>query len=92
MNIKTGENRFYIGDSEQEAKAEITFKHTEPQVILINHTFVSPELRGQGIAGKLLQKVVDKARNENLTIVPLCSYAARKMIDNEKYEDVLHKE
>ncbi|MEC9485394.1 MAG: GNAT family N-acetyltransferase [Candidatus Izemoplasma sp.] len=92
MDIKTGGNRFYIGDNEQEAIAEITFKYSEPSVIIINHTFVSPELRGQGIAGKLLNKVIDMAREKDLTIVPLCSYAARKMIDNPKYEDLLKKE
>ncbi|MCF7925730.1 MAG: N-acetyltransferase [Candidatus Izimaplasma sp.] len=92
MDIQEGNNRFYIGESEQEAIAEITYQYKTPDVIVINHTFVSPELRGQGIAGKLLQKVVEKARKENLKTIPLCSYAVRKMVNNPEYEDILVKE
>ena len=90
MEIKEGNNRFYIGDSENDSVAEITFVYKESNVIAINHTFVSPELRGQSIAGKLLEKVVEKARNENLKIIPICSYAVAKMRRREKYEDVLY--
>ena len=90
MEIKEGNNRFYIGENEEAAIAEITFKYKEENVIIINHTFVSPELRGQSIAGKLLEKVVEKARKEHLKIIPVCSYAVAKMKRREKYEDVLY--
>ena len=38
-----------------EAVAYVTFPLAEPKVAEINHTFVSDELRGQGVAAKLLQ-------------------------------------
>lgn len=90
MEIKEGNNKFYIGEDEKSVVAEITFKYKESNVIVIDHTFVSPELRGQSIAGKLLEKVVEKARNEDLKIIPVCSYAVAKMKRKEKYEDVLY--
>lgn len=37
-----------------EAVAYVTFPLAEPKVAEINHTFVSDELRGQGVAAKLL--------------------------------------
>lgn len=90
-NIMTGTNMFYIGESEENNIARITFKYKNEQTIIIDHTFVSPELRGQSIAGKLLNKVVEKAREENLKIIPVCSYAVKKMTRNDEYEDVLAK-
>ena len=35
--------------------AEITFPEIEPGVYNIDHTYVSDELRGEGIAGELVQ-------------------------------------
>ena len=60
-------------------------------MINIDHTFVSPELRGQSVAGNLLNHVVKMARNENLKIIPVCSYAVKKMTRNDEYSDILYK-
>lgn len=89
MEIKKGNNRFYIGESEENPIARITWKNGGNNVIIIDHTIVDPSLRGQGIAGKLLDTVVEMARAENLKIVPVCSYAVVKMGRNDKYKDVL---
>lgn len=91
MEIKQGNNRFYIGESEDNDIARITFYYQEENVIAIDHTFVSPELRGQSIAGKLLNEVVTFAKTNNLKIIPVCSYAVKKM-SRGGYEDVLYEE
>ena len=89
MEIKKGNNRFYIGDTEENPIARITWKNGGNNIIIIDHTIVDPSLRGQGIAGKLLDRVVEMARAENLKIVPVCSYAVVKMSRSDKYKDVL---
>lgn len=89
MEIKKGKGKFYIGESEDNFIAHITFKDGGNNVILIDHTFVDPSLRGQSIAGKLLAKVIEMAREENLKIVPVCSYAVNKMTRTDEYKDVL---
>ncbi len=91
MEIKKGNNKFYIGESEQELIAKITWKNGEDNIIIVDHTIVDPSLRGQGIAGKLLAKVVEMARNENLKIIPVCSYVVAKMTRTNEYDDILHK-
>jgi len=91
LEIKNGNNRFYIGESEKNDIARITFYYQEDNVIVIDHTFVSPELRGQNIAGKLLGTVVAFAVENDLKIVPVCSYAVKKMTRNNEYEHVLYK-
>jgi len=57
--------------------------------IIVNHTYVSESLRGQGIALELVRKVIEYARQENIKIIPLCSYVKKVMTRNEKYTDVL---
>ena len=91
LNIKKGNNRFYIGESEENDIARITFYYQEEKVIVIDHTFVDPELRGKAIAGKLLSTVVDFAVENDLKIVPVCSYAVLKMTRNDEYKHVLYK-
>lgn len=91
MDIKEGDNRFYIGENEKDPLAEIVFPYKEKGVIVIERTFVSEELRGQSIAAKLLEKVVSKARAEGSKIIPECSYANKVMNRGEQYKDVLYK-
>jgi predicted GNAT family acetyltransferase len=87
--IKRGTNKFYIGENEQNDIARITWLNEGDDVIIVNHTFVDPELRGQSIAGKLLDKVVKMAREENLKVVPTCSYAVAKLTRTDEYKDIL---
>ena len=89
--IKKGKNRFYIGENEKNDIARITFYYKEEKVIVIDHTFVSIELRGKAIAGKLLNEVIAFAKENNLLIIPVCSYAVKKMTRNDEYKEVLFK-
>lgn len=44
--------------------------------IAFTHTHVPPELRGRGIAEKLVRAALEYARQERLRVVPECSYVA----------------
>ncbi len=87
--IKKGHNQFYIGDDEASAIAKVTYKDKDESTIIVDHTFVSEELRGQGIAGKLYKTITDYAREENKKIVPECSYIEAKMKHNKEDQDLL---
>lgn len=89
LEIIKGNNRFYIGKSEKNDIARITYYYKEDNVIVIDHTFVSPKLRGKSVAGNLLNKVIEFARVNNLLIIPVCSYAVLKMTRNTEYNDIL---
>ena len=56
---------------------------------IIVHTGVRPEFGGRGIAKELVKRVIEEARNRNIKIVPVCSYAQKLMLNNEEYKDVL---
>lgn len=47
----------------------------------IIHTYVSRDYQGQGLAKKLVNKVIEEAKINNKILVADCSYA-KKVIDN----------
>lgn len=91
FEIKKGNNKFYVGESNDNFIAHITYVYEQDNVIAVDHTFVSPELRGKAIAAKLLAEVVKMARAEGLKVIPVCSYAVAKLTRNNEYEDILFK-
>jgi len=43
---------------------------------VITHVGVDPSLRGQGVAGKIVEAGLSYARRNSFRVVPMCSYAA----------------
>lgn len=66
--IKQGDHKFYVGNDENNPKAVITFKEVDNNEIDIDHTGVSDELGGQGLGKKLVNRVVEHARENNLKL------------------------
>lgn len=90
MKIKQDNEKFYVGDNADAPLAEMTIVLNGPKQLIIDHTMVSDELRGQGVGDQLLEEVVQYARDNNRKIIPLCPFAkARMEKDKAKYEDVL---
>ena len=63
--------------------AEITFPENEPGIFTIDHTFVDDSLRGQGVAGKLVQAAVDEIREHGGDVRATCSYAVSWLAKNQ---------
>ncbi len=55
---------------------------------VITHVGVSPELRGQGIAGKIVQVGLEYAKERSLRVVPMCSYAAAYIRKHPEYAEL----
>ncbi|MGI6076927.1 MAG: GNAT family N-acetyltransferase [Fastidiosipilaceae bacterium] len=87
--IKLGTNCFYIGESEDQALARITWTPKDEQHIDVDSTYTDDQLRGQGIAARLMDAVVTYARENDLKIIPTCSYVVHKMDRNpDEYSDI----
>jgi predicted GNAT family acetyltransferase len=56
--------------------AELTYR-TEPGRLFLVHTGVPDEIEGRGIGGRLVRAALDRARAEQLTVVPWCPFARR---------------
>ena len=57
--------------------------------MVFTHTVVPPELRGRGIAEKLVRAALAEARTAGRRVVPACSYVARFIERHEEYQDLL---
>jgi len=92
IKIKQAHKSFYVGDSEAKPLAKMEFTYAGETLIIIDHTFVADELRGQNVARQLLKELVCWVRSQNKKIVPLCPFAKAEMMKNkEEYADVLHQ-
>jgi len=80
--------RFFLNDAGGSMLAEVTFTEEKEDIYMIDHTFVDPSLRGQGIAGKLVYEVVKKALSEGKKIIPLCPFAKREFENKKEYHIV----
>ncbi|GEL68186.1 GNAT family N-acetyltransferase [Marinilactibacillus psychrotolerans] len=87
MEFTKGENRFY---KEEHGKllAEVTYVPQGDQVA-IDHTFVDPSLRGQGVAEQLVDRVVEEMEKENKKIIASCPYVVELFKrKSEKYQAI----
>ena len=75
MEFITEKSRIYATDAQGRTIAEVTFPSTGDGTVCIDHTWVDSSLRGQGIAGKLLETLADHLRSAGLRAQPVCSYA-----------------
>ena len=81
--------RIYYKNEQGRMVAEVTFHQRSDRAMSIDHTYVSPELRGQGAAGKLLSAAVRRFRQRELKVVPVCSYAVAWFQDHPEEADLL---
>lgn len=81
-------NQFaYIYEQEGEKLAEITWQQNG-QVMVMDHTYVSDKLRGQGVAKELLDQAAAYAREHDYNMDAVCSYVVAAFEKSNAYDDV----
>ena len=75
MEFQIQDGRIFHVNEANELMAEATYVYLSDGVVDINHTFVSPALRGQGVAGKLMEVLATELRAKDLKATATCSYA-----------------
>lgn len=86
QNVRTG--IFYL-NHQCERVAFLAYFENPEGVLLLNHTYVSPVLRGQNIASKLVEAVVVYARKQDLKLLPVCPYVVKWFEKNPDESDLL---
>ena len=69
----------------------MTFTLPNDQMIIIDHTEVDPSHQGKSVGKLLLYKIVAMAREDGLSILPLCPFAKAMFLKYEDIQDVLKK-
>lgn len=90
MNYIEEEARFVVLDDNKQEIGEMTWSNAGESLIIIDHTFVDDNHRGQGIAEKLVSLGVDYARRNGKKVMPLCPFAKKEFDQKKEYQDVLH--
>ncbi len=74
---------FYI--ETQEGKALLHYGR-EGNTLNFHHTFVPPELRGKGLAEKVVVAGFEYADQNKLKVIPSCPYVARFVMKNSEWK------
>jgi predicted GNAT family acetyltransferase len=61
----------------------------QPGRLVITHVEAPPNLRGKGVAGRLMQGMLDQVRAARLKVLPLCPYARSWMQRRSDYRDLM---
>ncbi|MFB7156618.1 MULTISPECIES: GNAT family N-acetyltransferase [unclassified Lysinibacillus] len=77
----------FVYEQEGERLAEITWQQ-KGQVMVMDHTYVSDKLRGQGVAKKLLDHAATYAREQGYKMEAVCSYVVAAFEKSNAYDDV----
>ena len=91
MTIKEEEHRFALYNEDGQEIGEMTWSDAGETMMIIDHTFVDPQYRGQHLAEQLVREGVEKARREKKKIIPLCPFAKKEFDTKAEYGDVLRK-
>jgi uncharacterized protein len=81
---------FYVAGT-KEPLAEMIYTMPSPEKMIIEHTEVSEELRGQNMGYQLVKTAVEFARERNIKIIPLCPFANSVFKRKREFADVLAK-
>jgi len=71
MDLRQNRGQFYVIVDGK--KASLTFSLRDKELVA-DATYTPPELRGRGIATRLVEAAIDYSRKRGLRIYPICSY------------------
>ena len=71
---------------------ELIFELVDTHTIRATHTFVNEDYRGQGIAAKLVDALIEYCTAEGLTIIPVCSYIVRLAQRDERLKKLVKQD
>ncbi|GAA3401510.1 GNAT family N-acetyltransferase [Paenibacillus hodogayensis] len=67
---------------------EMTYHFVDVDTWIVDSTYIDPAYRGQQLAKRLLDYVVDEARDKGRKIIPSCSYVLEQFKRDPQYADV----
>ena len=80
---------FFIQDEDGGVAAELLYMKKLPSVMIIEHTEVIDELKGQNVGYQLVNAAVEHARLHGWKIIPTCPFAKAIINKKNEFQDVL---
>ncbi len=90
MKWQYEDRRIFNVDTTGQLMAELVYSLEDSGEIVIERTFVNPELRGQGIAVQLMETALVYFREKGFKVTATCSYAHSYLQKNRQlYADII---
>ena len=86
---KVGTKGLFYVENNGNIMAEMVYSMPSAEKMIIEHTEVSEELKGQNVGYQLVHTAVEYARTHNIKIIPLCPFAHAVFKKKPEYADVL---
>ncbi len=83
-------NRIFLQDEKGMMVAEVTFPAVDEHTVNIDHTFVDDSLRGQGVAGRLMEAAAKYLTEQDKKAVLTCSYAVKWFEKHSEYGGLIY--
>lgn len=80
---------FFKAEEDGKEAGRMTYSWAGADKIIIDHTEVNPDFKGQGVGNKMVMAAVNFAREKSIKIIPLCPFAKSVFQKNEEIWDVL---
>jgi predicted GNAT family acetyltransferase len=81
-------DRFEARDETGTTAGLVTYQLTG-NIIAYTHTEVAPEFEGQGVGSLLARAVMDDARANQRTVVPICPFLSAWLEKHPEYDDIV---
>lgn len=91
QHSESGTKGSFFIDVNGKREATLTYSLAGANRIIIDHTEVSPALKGKNAGKQLVAAAVDYARRNEVKILPLCPFAKSVFERVTEYQDVLDK-
>lgn len=91
----TQKGTFKVNEAEKQFELKVDDKtafieyHKEDDKIVMTHTEAPEALRGEGVAKELVKHSLQHVKDNNMKVVPLCSYVADYIDKNEQWHDIV---
>jgi len=91
MRTEEGNHGRFKADDGGHTVGELTYSRAGDNLVILNHTAVSPDARGTGVGRTLVDAAVAWARETQTKLMPLCPYAKSVFEKDASLADVWHR-
>jgi predicted GNAT family acetyltransferase len=86
QTVKKEEKRFVIYAEGKEVYVEFDMNDDKMD---LDHTYTHPDLRGRGLAAQVVGAALEYAKENNIRVVPTCSYVRSFINKNDEYKELV---
>ncbi len=88
VNVTENESQKQF-EAEIDGTTAVAVYEIQGDAMVMTHTEVPQQFRGQGVGEALARAALDAARSRGLKVVPRCPFIASFIDDNAEYQDLL---